>query len=62
MHTDNNSSSSKLADYGQQDYSLVSEEMNEDVAIKPLQVTLEGPPSLEIPLTIPGDKASLTED
>ena len=36
--------------------------MNEDVAIEPLQVTLEGPPSPEIPLTILGDKASLTKD
>ena len=49
-------------DNGQQDYPSVSEEMNEDVAIEPLQVTPEGPPSPEIPLTIPGDKASLTED
>ena len=62
VYTNNNSSSSKLVDYEQQDYLLVLEEINEDVVIEPLQVTPEGPPSLEIPLTILGDKALLTED
>ena len=62
VYTDNNSSSSKLTDYGQQDYLSVLEEMNKDVAIKPLQVTLKGLSSLEIPLTILGSKTLFREN